>query len=74
MKASKLSIPPQPEQADVDLNDWCACLLLGISRCRTVDRLHRLYLDWRDEIEAHSRREDIVEAMRVRKEALCPEK
>jgi len=70
MKASKLAIPPQPEQADVDLNDWCACLLLGISRCRTVDRLRQVWKDWEPEIEAHGRREEILEAMKKRKEDL----
>ena len=71
MKASKLAIPPPMEQADVDLHDWAACLLLGISRCRTVDRLHRLFRDWREEIEASQRRDEIMEAMAKRKGELC---
>lgn len=56
--------------SQVDLNDWASCLLLGISRCRTIDRLHTMYRDWKDQIEAHPRRDEIIEAMRGRKEEL----
>ncbi len=28
--------------------------MLGVSRCRTVERLHRMYRDWESEIEGMS--------------------
>ena len=70
MRGSKARIPPAPVCASVDLHDWADCLILGIGRCRTVTRLNRMYLDWKEQIEEHSRRGEIIEAMRVRKEKL----
>ena len=48
-------------------------LLAGISRCATGSRscsLEEFYRRWKDEIEAHPERDQIIEAFRVRKEEI----
>ena len=67
MRGSKARIPPAPTCADVNLDDWADCLILGINRARTVARLNRMYVDWKEQIEKQARRGEIIEAMRKRK-------
>jgi hypothetical protein len=47
--------------------------MLGVSRCRTVERLHRMYRDWESEIEGHERRGEILAALKARKAKLSGE-
>ena len=71
MRGSKAKIPPPaPICAETDLHDWASCLILGIGRCRTVERLNRMWRDWEAEINEHSRRGEIIAAMAKRKEEL----
>jgi hypothetical protein len=74
MRASKRTTSPgplSPLPADsTDLNDWVSCLLIGVGRCRTVQRLNLIYRGWEAEINAHERREEILAAMKTRKEML----
>jgi hypothetical protein len=70
MRGSKARIPPAPVCTEVDLHNWADCLILGISRCRTGTRLNRMWRDWDAEINAHSRRGEIIGAMKAKKEEL----
>jgi hypothetical protein len=71
MRSSKAKIPPPPVCTDVDLSNWADCLILGIGRARTVQRLNIIYRGWEAEINEHSRRGEIIEAMAKRKEELA---
>ena len=67
----KLKKQPESPSPSLDLNSFATCVMLGASRCSSVAQLNDYYLRHKAEIEADTRRGEIVKAFADRKGELC---